>query len=335
MTIGAAHFEIDGIAGHRPGDPLAHDFPLELKARFFPLGFTLDIETNSPGIIGAARELWSGYPRLSNAPPITLRVAVENRGARTAPRPSLPRAQRHLVTTIHGPDNFAICDLSAGFGFVWLTRDVAADRAYFRYHFLEPAVYLLIEAGDLAPVHASCVALNGRAVLLCGDSGAGKTSFAYQCAKRGWTYISDDATHVVRSRPDHTIAGRPFRIRFRESATSLFPELRGFKTEPRPNGKRDLEIETKHLNFDTAVESKAGWVIFLNRRDSATQPKIEPFPRVEAMSHLTKVLCYGDEEVRKEQAHTINRTLELPVLQITYSALTEAEEALRELAGSG
>ncbi len=95
----------------------------------------------------------------------------------------------------------------------------------------------MIEARHFCPIHAACIALNGRAVLLCGNSGAGKTSLAYACAKKGWTYLSGDATYIVRNRPDRTVAGRPFSIRFRAEARELFPELSEFAPRGAPEGK--------------------------------------------------------------------------------------------------
>ena len=226
-------------------DPLGFDLPLPLRSRYYPMGFPLDLATNSEEILAAAGRIWEQFPANGREPAATLRVLVENCDARALVQPSMPRGQNHLVTMVHGPDNFAVCDLARSFTFVCLTQDVARDQSYIRYHFLEPAGYLMIDALHLSPVHASCVALNGRAVLLCGDAGAGKTSLAYACARKGWTYLSDDATHIVRGRADRAVVGRPFRIRFRESASLLFPELKRFTPERRPNGKLDIEVDTK------------------------------------------------------------------------------------------
>jgi serine kinase of HPr protein (carbohydrate metabolism regulator) len=41
-------------------------------------------------------------------------------------------------------------------------------------------------------IHASCVAIDGRAVLISGDSGAGKSDFALRLIDRGATLVSDD-----------------------------------------------------------------------------------------------------------------------------------------------
>lgn len=46
-------------------------------------------------------------------------------------------------------------------------------------------------------LHASCVAIAGRAVLIRGASGAGKSSLALQCIGLGAALVSDDRTAVT------------------------------------------------------------------------------------------------------------------------------------------
>jgi serine kinase of HPr protein (carbohydrate metabolism regulator) len=47
-------------------------------------------------------------------------------------------------------------------------------------------------------VHASTVAIDGRAVLITGPSGAGKSDLALRLLDRGFTLVSDDQTIVKR-----------------------------------------------------------------------------------------------------------------------------------------
>jgi hypothetical protein len=301
------------------------------------MGFPVDLATNSEDILAMADRIWGPFPATSHENAATLRIAVDDHDASIPPVPSMPRGQNHLVSIIQGPDNFAIVDIARSFAFACLTQDVARDRAYVRYHFLEPAVYLMIDAAYLSPVHASCVALNGRAVVLCGDAGAGKTSLAYACARSGWTYLSDDATHIVRGRADRAVVGRPFRIRFRESARRLFPELNQFTPERRPNGKLDIEVDTSALGLSVALESKASHVVFLNRQDNhhgKARATVEPFPRGDAPGRLQNLICYGDERVRQEQHHALTEFLRLPIVELKYGDPAGAENVLRELVSS-
>jgi serine kinase of HPr protein (carbohydrate metabolism regulator) len=63
-------------------------------------------------------------------------------------------------------------------------------------------------------VHASCVAIGGRAILLAGRSGAGKSDLALRLIDRGAVLVSDDYTELRRvggtllARAPATIAGK-------------------------------------------------------------------------------------------------------------------------------
>jgi serine kinase of HPr protein (carbohydrate metabolism regulator) len=63
-------------------------------------------------------------------------------------------------------------------------------------------------------IHASCVSIGGRAVLLSGRSGSGKSDLALRLIDRGARLVSDDYSLLVRrggrlfATPPATIAGR-------------------------------------------------------------------------------------------------------------------------------
>ena len=57
-------------------------------------------------------------------------------------------------------------------------------------------------------VHASTVALEGRAVLISGPSGSGKSDLTLRLLERGFTLVSDDQT-IVRRDGDRLIASCP------------------------------------------------------------------------------------------------------------------------------
>lgn len=58
-------------------------------------------------------------------------------------------------------------------------------------------------------LHATSVAIGGRAVLLSGPSGSGKSDLALRLIDRGAVLVSDDYTLVKRIAPGRTIAAAP------------------------------------------------------------------------------------------------------------------------------
>lgn len=60
-------------------------------------------------------------------------------------------------------------------------------------------------------VHASTVAAEGRAVLITGPSGSGKSDLTLRLLDRGFTLVSDDQT-IVRRNGDRLIATAPSNI---------------------------------------------------------------------------------------------------------------------------
>jgi serine kinase of HPr protein (carbohydrate metabolism regulator) len=61
-------------------------------------------------------------------------------------------------------------------------------------------------------LHASTVALNGRAVLIAGPSGSGKSDLALRLLDRGFTLVSDDRT-IIRKEGERLIASAPETIK--------------------------------------------------------------------------------------------------------------------------
>ena len=61
-------------------------------------------------------------------------------------------------------------------------------------------------------LHASCVAADGRAVMITGPSGSGKSDLALRLIDRGFTLVSDDRT-VIRKDGARLVASAPATIK--------------------------------------------------------------------------------------------------------------------------
>lgn len=60
-------------------------------------------------------------------------------------------------------------------------------------------------------VHASCIAIDGKAVLISGPSGSGKSDLALRLIDRGFVLVSDDQT-LLRKAGDRLVASAPATI---------------------------------------------------------------------------------------------------------------------------
>lgn len=315
-------------------DPLLYQTPFPYRRTFYPFGFAATVTTNCEQIIVAAEESWGRFEQTRTEPPVEMRLAVSDSGASERPAPMMPRGQGHLIATVHDASNFLICDLRSGFAFGWLTPAVACDRSYCRYYFLENYVTLLLQGLYLTPAHAACVALHDQGVLLLGQSEAGKTTLSYACARRGWTYVSDDGLNLVRKSCDRVVVGNPHQIRFRPHAKVLFPELSEYVPAERPNGKPNLELDTAELNIAVAPEARAEHLVFLNRNPSGPQ-RIAKFDKDEAYDRLAWTICCGEDSLREEQRASLRRLLGVPLYEMQYYDLEWAEQRLRSLVENG
>ena len=313
-------------------DPLLCNVEMPLCATYYPLGFPVEIATNSSYILEAAEESWGEFRTAAfSVPPFQLRVGVTETESNRCPPYPVCRSHRNLLSVVADADNFSTCDLERRFAFIWLSQTAAEHRSYVRYHFLESAFFVLLASSYATPIHAACVSYEGRGFLLCGDSGAGKSSLAYACACAGWAYTTDDSSYLLRGREDNLVVGNAYKIRFRPSAVQLFPELGGRTLTPRAVGKPSIEIPVGRVaDIATVSQCSIDHVVFLNRQ-SGDQATVEPFPAEAAMQWLNPT-PYGNSDTRDSQTESLRKLLKADIWELRYSDLNDAIEVLQSLA---
>jgi hypothetical protein len=308
---------------------------MPLRQTFYPLGFPVQIETNTEEVLHCAAANWQGFDKLFDVEPIVLRVGVRRTAATECPPAPVCRVQRHLVSNIADAENFSVTDLVRRFSSVWITEAALAHHSYVSYFFLESAAMALLATTYTTAVHAACVERDGCGILLCGDSGAGKTTLAYACALNGWTYITDDGSYLVNNRDDRLVVGNCNLARFRPSAASLFSELSGRSIIKRAQvGKPSIELEIQPLGeITTSFTSHINHVVFLNRRKVHRQ-ELARFPTEVARYFMLQVL-FSPPEIRKLQSAMIDHLLDDGALELRYTHLDWAVERLTHLAERG
>src|SRR5713226_342854 len=174
--------EVSDYPGLPAPDPLRLTEPLPLSGRFYPLGFPLELQSNSEEILQAACESWGEFAAAFDTPPIELRILVggeERAPGSTSPEEPVFRARAHLLAVVLDSENFAMVDMDRCFAFACLSPNVARNRLFTAFYFLDPMAYTCLSQQYLTPIHAACVARNGKGLLLLGGPGCGKSSLAF------------------------------------------------------------------------------------------------------------------------------------------------------------
>jgi len=313
-------------------DPLLHNVVLPLKATFYPIGFPAEIHTNDPAILAAARESWSRSRQRFSTPPLRIRIASSDDDSPVTPGTPVFRAQAHLMAIVSDAANFAMCDFSSGFAFCWLTRRVAAMRGCVRHFFLDAIVYASLTHLYVTAVHAACVTRHGVGVLLCGKSGAGKSVLALECARNGWTFVTDDVTYLLREAENRTVLGKPERMKFLPSAADLFPDIEWAPSGADHAGDPFIELRTERLPISTQPSCTADYLVFL-RREASTSPDVTPVEREEALARLATELPVFERHVHEAHLRSVEMLSHLPAFDLRYDNLGDARLMLDKLTG--
>lgn len=312
-------------------DPLLTRTPLSHDAVFYPYGFPVRIRSNSLLTIEAAETSWNTYRKKFDLAPLDVRLLVSDSDHPGCTEPPTFRSQSHLLSIVADAENFACLDLNAGFSFGWATTSTAKNTEYFRQCLLDVMIYPLLEIRHLITLHAACVMFKGKGILLAGNSGAGKSSLAYACARRGWTYVSDDASAFVRRSIKPTVIGHPHRFRFREPVGELFPEFRGLKSTLRAYGKPTIEVKTRNLEtLRIADDGPIDAIVFLNRSGyHGGPPQISRLSVDDAWSRLSFSVWSVQLPAYEERLSALERLLSVPAYEILYCDLDAAIDCLQ------
>ena len=313
-------------------DPLLYLAPLPYSRRFHAYGFPVDIAGDAPEVVAAAEESWGVYPARFDRPPVRVHVMAGQGRSPLPPAPVL-RGQQHLLMWIADQENFAIIDRRQRFGFSCVSRTTLEDPVFFRWHFLDALIYMLLELNYITSIHAACVAWQGAGVLLYGPSGVGKSTLSYACARRGWTYVSDDSSSVLWD-DGRDVIGEPHRFRFRADAPDLFPELRGRTVGYQLDHKPTIEVPTADLPIRTAPQCRIERLVFLHRVP-AGDAHIQSINAEQAFRRVRQDTPTFDPGLEETRQAAVEAVTAVPAVELTYSDFEQAVTVLEELVQPG
>jgi len=138
-----------------------------------------------------------------------------------------------------------LCSPTAGLVQFALFGEGAAANVLAAYPLFTISLIELMKRRGRFPLHAGCVAKQGRGLLLAGMSGSGKSTLTAALVAAGWDFLTDDMVLVVREAGAVRAVGLSDEIDCSDETAGMIPELRHLVGTPTlaDRGKHSVDVE--------------------------------------------------------------------------------------------
>ena len=230
------------------------------------MGVRLRLLTNHPEVITAADVSFHGFgpAQPASSADVTLRLWVHDVESQALPEPGF-RAAGALVYRTAAHHSTLMADQERGIAWGYLSPSVIARPAYFSYHFLEFAFYVMLPSPRVDAYSRLSMRETGRALLIRAPSGGGKTTLVYAALRRGFQALAEDVVWIDAAR--QVWRGLPWRFRLPPDTQRFFPELGAYDPVLEINGVPRMEIEVvREWPGSAVVFAQPGPIVLLRRR---------------------------------------------------------------------
>jgi len=259
-----------------PADPFAERGGRRIRRHYWLLGARFDFESDSRPLLALVDQAFAGLPahRLAGARRCRIRLVLgrATRAARGSQPPPAPRlsAGAGLLCAVMDADNFAVVEPREARALVVVAPWALHFPYHLRYELIEFAVQTLAaRSGGLVPLHAACLASRGRAVLLVGDSGTGKSTLCLHGLIGGLEMVAEDSVFVAAR--GRRATGLASFLHLRDDSLAAVERgtaaaLRRAPTIRRRSGVSKYEIDLRRRFALARRPPRIDAVVFLSRR---------------------------------------------------------------------
>lgn len=188
-------------------------------------------------------------------------------------------------------------------------------------YFLGPVMGFLLRRRQVTCLHASGVELHGRAVLLCADTGYGKSTTAAALTLRGAPGVSEDIVPLELTKDKFSaVPGYPRVCLWPDAVTALTGDENSLPTLTPVWGKRYLALDGVRARFAQSKLPLGLVYIIAPRSDAADAPRAEPLKPKDALLELVKNTYMNwllNREQRAEEFNLLGNLVEqVPVRRL-------------------
>lgn len=287
------------------------------EAWFRPMGLSLRLVTDSAEVLAAAEAAFGGFGPGTPSEPAdaTFRLfmhPVDDEGPDGRP---LLRVDGHFVYQTTGCGSTMVIDKADGTAFGYFSPATLAAPAFFRWHFLDLALFFMLEKHGFVGVHGAALARAGRGLVLRAPSGRGKSTLAYAGARRRFKALAEDMVWIA---PGGTVLwGMPQPFHLLPDAVGLFPELAGETCCHQVNGEQKIAVDLERRYPGSTASSAAPAAVILLQRTAGGVSRLAPVEPDEAWREWLAGGASRESQVPGYERLARDFLARLPVLRLT------------------
>lgn len=303
----------------QPSDFLHKNAETKLCEHFIATGAVCRVTTNCEPLLEAARGSFLMLEAPPDAVDFSVRFWVDDS---TPSRPPWPnpyvRGLDHLVFAGFDSESSMLVNLQTRHVIGRFSAAMGADVSHWTTVVFPIMLSVLSGSIGLVELHASCVARDGRGLVLIGSSCSGKSTLALAFSQAGFRLLSDDRTFCSLKQGRLRAYGLPRPLKLRPEAAVWFEELRGLEPTDVQNGERVFHCEpTLRLAQHNVNDCEPQRLVFLERQQ---EPGfcLTPMTHSQIRSRIEMDLMAEASDAIQRQAETIDRLLALPFWRLSY-----------------